>query len=335
MPLLPVLMLAAGENVLLGGQAVIEGVMMRAPDAWAVAVRRADGRIVTTRRVIARLSDRYPFLRWALVRGAAALIQSLILGIQSLNFSAEQAVEDGGSAARLGATTAPAEAPVTEAEGAGGKAGTWAVASSLLIAAGLGVGIFLYLPLLLTEWMRRSLPLLEGRVAFNLTDGLLRLGFFLVYIVGISLLRDIRRLFQYHGAEHKVVATYEAGEDLTVDNARRHSPLHPRCGTSFLLFVMVISVLVFAVIGSGVSLAAKLTLRLVLVPLIAGLAYEVIRLSARHRKNLLCAALIRPGLWLQRLTTRQPEDDQLAVAIQALLAALGGDPRARGEYVPL
>jgi uncharacterized protein YqhQ len=320
MSLLSPLLAAAGENVLLGGQAVIEGVMMRSPDAWAVAVRRSDGSIVTTRRTVVRLAERYPLLKWPLVRGVATLLQALSLGMQSLNFSAEQALLD--------------EHPDRAATGPG-RAGSWAVAGSLLVAMAMGIAIFLYLPLMMTEWLREWLPLLKHRAPFNLVDGLLRLIIFLVYIGAISLMRDIRRLFQYHGAEHKVVYTYEAGQDLTVENARRHSTLHPRCGTSFLLFVMVVSVLVFAFVSTDLPFAAKLASRLACAPLIAGISYEAIRLSAVRRRNPLCAALIRPGLWLQRLTTREPSDDQLAVAIQALLAALGGDGRPRGEFVPL
>ena len=320
-----IVLAAAGESVLLGGQAVIEGVMMRSPDAWAVAVRRADGTIVTHRRPIARLTGRCSPLRWPLVRGVIVMFQALSLGMQSLNFSAEQALGSGPPASGGGEPAAD-RAP---------RAQAWTVGASLLAAFGMGFALFFYLPLLLTEALRNAWPVLEQRVAFNLVDGLLRLGAFLAYLAGISFMGDIRRLFQYHGAEHKVVSTYEAGEPLTVESARPHSTLHPRCGTSFLLFVMVVSILVFAFASTEMPFLAKLGLRLAALPLIAGIAYEAIRLSARRRENPVCAALIRPGLWLQRLTTREPSDDQISVAIEALLSALGGDPRARGEFVPL
>jgi uncharacterized protein YqhQ len=209
------------------------------------------------------------------------------------------------------------------------------VAGSLLLAFAFALGLFFYLPLLLTDLAARVFPALGHALGYNLADGGIRIVFFVLYILGISLFRDMRRVFEYHGAEHKVVHMYEAGEDLTVENARRHSTLHPRCGTSFLLFVMVLSVLVFSLVPASTPFAAKLAARLVLLPLIAGTSFELLRLSARRRGSPVMSALIAPGLWMQRLTTLEPGDEQLAVAIEALRAALGGEVPARREAFPL
>lgn len=305
------------EEVLLGGQAVLEGVMMRAPGAFAVAVRKKGGEVVTFRREVVRLSDRYPALKVPILRGVVVLFQSLALGIQALNFSAEQALEE--------------EQPRREVK----SSGSWAAFSTLLLALAFALGLFFYLPLLLTDGLARLLPALKSSVPYNLAEGAIRIVLFLGYILAISALSDMRRVFQYHGAEHKVVSTYEAGEPLTVEYARRHSTLHPRCGTSFLLFVMVISILTFSLVPVSAPFTLKLLARLLLLPLIAGLSFELLRASAKNRSRRIYAAVIAPGLWLQRLTTREPSDDQLHVAIEALRVAMGGDFPARREVVPL
>ncbi len=306
------------EEVLLGGQAVLEGVMMRAPGAYAVAVRKKGGRVVTVRREVARWSDRRPYLKAPVLRGVVVLFQSLALGISALNFSAEQAMEE--------------EEPQAKA---GSSSGGWALAGSLLFAVLFAVGLFFYLPLLITDGLARLIPVLGNTVAFNLIEGGIRIALLVGYILAISAMKDMRRVFQYHGAEHKVVSAYEAGDPLTVDGARRHSKLHPRCGTSFLLFVMLISILAFSLIPGSAPFAVKLGARIVLLPLIAGASFEVLRISARNRRRLLFALLVAPGLWLQRLTTREPSDDQLQVAIEALRAALGSDIHAGRELAPL
>jgi uncharacterized protein YqhQ len=305
------------EEVLLGGQAVLEGVMMRAPGAYAVAVRRKDGNVVTLRKNVVRLSDRYPALKTPVLRGVVVLFQSLALGIRALNFSAEQVLEE--------------EAPRSTEK----SSGSWAVFFSLVAALAFALGLFFYLPLLLTDVLARLLPPLSGSVAYNLTEGFIRIALFIGYILAISALSDMRRVFQYHGAEHKVVSTYEAGEPLTVEFARRHSTLHPRCGTSFLLFVMMISILAFSLVPVTAPFWAKLLARFVLLPLIAGLSFELLRSSAKHRRHLLYGLVITPGLWMQRLTTREPSDDQLDVAIAALRTAMGGEIPARREAMPL
>jgi uncharacterized protein YqhQ len=198
----------------------------------------------------------------------------------------------------------------------------WAIASSMLMALVLGVGLFILAPLGLTNLIRHYLLPEMGNFTYNAIDGVIRAVFFFIYIFSISFMDEIRRVFQYHGAEHKTVYTFEANEELTVENARTKSTLHPRCGTSFLLFVMAISILVFSLIPSSAHFLVKFGARVVLIPLIAGLAYEIIRFSARHLTNPVCQVLIRPGLWLQRITTKEPDDKQLEVAIIALKEAL-------------
>jgi uncharacterized protein YqhQ len=198
----------------------------------------------------------------------------------------------------------------------------WAIASSMGLALLLGVGLFILAPLGLTNLIRHYLLPEMGNFTYNAIDGVIRAIFFFVYVWSISLMDDIKRVFQYHGAEHKTVYTFEANQDLTVENARGKSTLHPRCGTSFLLFVMAISILVFSLVPSTAHFAVKFGARVVLLPLIAGLAYEIIRFSARHLTNPVCKVLIRPGMWLQRITTKEPDDKQLEIAIIALKEAL-------------
>lgn len=296
---------AADRNVdmLIGGQAVIEGVMMRSLTGYSVAVRQPDGNVAIKKDKLVSLAKKYPFLKTPVLRGSVVLIQSLILGIRALNYSAA----------------------ASTAEGEGEEISNWAIAGSIGMAVLLAVGLFILAPLGLTNLIRHYLFPTMGNFAYNFVDGVIRAVFFFVYIFSISFMDEIRRVFQYHGAEHKTVYTFEANEDLTVANARGKSTLHPRCGTSFLLFVMAISILVFSLIPASAPFALKFGARVVLIPLIAGLAYEVIRFSARHLDSALCRALITPGLWLQKITTREPDDKQLEVAIIALKEALQYD----------
>jgi len=288
-------------DMLVGGQAVIEGVMMRGLTGYSVAVRQPDGGVAIRKDKIVAITEKYPFLKTPVLRGSVVLIQSLVLGIRALNYSASvsSAGEDGEP-----------------------EMSNWAIASSMLMALVLGVGLFILAPLGLTNLIRHYLLPEMGNFLYNAIDGVIRGIFFFLYIASISLMEDIRRVFQYHGAEHKTVYTFEANEELTVENARTKSTLHPRCGTSFLLFVMAISIMVFSLIPSAAPFYVKFGARVVLLPLIAGLAYEVIRFSARHLSNPVCRLLIRPGLWLQRITTKEPDDKQLEVAIIALKEAL-------------
>ncbi|MEO6488242.1 MAG: DUF1385 domain-containing protein [Thermoanaerobaculia bacterium] len=288
-------------DMLIGGQAVIEGVMMRSLTGYSVAVRQPDGGVAIKKDRLVSITAKYPFLKTPVLRGSVVLIQSLILGIRALNYSA---VVSG-----------------TEKDGQE-EISNWAIAGSMVMAMLLAVGLFILAPLGITNLIRHYLYPSMGNFEYNLIDGVIRALFFFVYVYSISFMDEIRRVFQYHGAEHKTVYTFEARQELTVENARGKSTLHPRCGTSFLLFVMAISIMVFSLVPSSVHFAAKFGARVVLLPLIAGLAYEVIRFSARHLDSKVCRALITPGLWLQRITTREPDDRQLEIAIIALKEAL-------------
>jgi uncharacterized protein YqhQ len=294
---------AADKNVdmLIGGQAVIEGVMMRSLTGYSVAVRQPDGGISIRKEKLISLAKKYPFVKLPVLRGSIVLVQSLILGIRALNYSASvaSAGEEGGE-----------------------EVSNAAVMGAMLMALVLGIGFFVLAPLGLTNLIRHYLLPSMGNLAYNAIDGVIRAVFFFAYILSISYMSEIRRVFQYHGAEHKTVYTFEANEPLTVDNARTKSTLHPRCGTSFLMFVMAISILVFSFVPSTAPFAIKFAARVVLMPLIAGLAYEVIRFSARHLKNPVCRLLTRPGMWLQKITTKEPDDTQLEIAITALREAL-------------
>ncbi len=294
-------------ELLIGGQALIEGVLMRSPGAYGIAVRRPDGSLALQRAKVSSIAKRWPALKLPIVRGIAVLFQSLFLGIQALNFSALEAGTE------------------TPKEGEKQDASKLAVAGSMAVGLGLGVVIFLLVPLWLTELAQTYVFGEMHSLAFNLFDGLLRGIFFLAYIVAISRMDDIHRVFQYHGAEHKVVFAWESGRGLTVENARVQSRLHPRCGTSFLLFVLLVSIVLFALIPKTAPFLVKFGGRLVLVPLIAGLSYEVLRLTAKRSSSPVFRLLVAPGLALQRITTQEPTDDMLEVAIVALQEALRED----------
>lgn len=294
---------SADKNVdmLIGGQAVIEGVMMRSLSGYSIAVRQPDGKMAIKKERLTSLAKKYPILKTPVLRGSVVLIQSLILGIRALNYSASVSSEGKDGEPELS---------------------NWAVMSSMLMAMALGVGLFILAPLGLTNLIRHYLIPSMGNLEYNVIDGIIRAVFFFVYIVSISYMEEIRRVFQYHGAEHKTVYTFEANEELTVENARSKSTLHPRCGTSFLMFVMAISIIVFSFVPSTAPFLVKFGARIVLIPLIAGLAYEIIRFSARHLSNPVCRLLTRPGMLLQKITTNEPDDRQLEVAIVALREAL-------------
>ncbi|MEO6259658.1 MAG: DUF1385 domain-containing protein [Thermoanaerobaculia bacterium] len=293
----------ADKNVdmLIGGQAVLEGVMMRSLTGYSVAVRQPNGGVSIRKEKLASIAARYPIVKLPVLRGSIVLIQSLMLGIRALNYSASVA---------------------TEGETGESEMSNWAVAGSMLMALVLGVGLFILAPLGLTNLIRHYLLPGMGNLGYNAIDGVIRAVFFFIYILSISYMDEIKRVFQYHGAEHKTVYTFEANEELTVENARTKSTLHPRCGTSFLMFVMAISILVFSLVPSTVPFAIKFLARVVLIPLIAGLAYEVIRFSARHLNNPVCRAMTRPGMLLQKITTKEPDDSQLEIALIALKEAL-------------
>ncbi len=298
------------EKLTIGGQAVLEGVMMRSPSAFTVAVRkggRPDAGIALLKEPLKPIGERFPFLKKRIIRGSVALFEAMWLGIRALNFSANEAIE-------------------TE-DGKKEEIGPLAMAATMIFAIAFALGLFLALPLLLTNLLGMRYGAVSGNsIVFNVTDGVFRVALFLGYISGISFMKDIRRVFEYHGAEHKTIAAYEAGDELTVENARKYSRVHPRCGTSFLLVVIALSIVVFSLIPGTWPFWAKALARVVLLPVIAGLSYEFIKYSAKHGSRPVVRALMQPGLWLQRLTTREPSDDQIEVAVRAVHEALAMEP---------
>jgi len=295
----------------IGGQAVIEGVMMRSPRAMAIAVRRPSGDVIVREEVWRSISRRIKPLRWPFLRGTVVFVEALVNGVQALTFSANQAFEEED------------EKPLSP----------WAMAGTVVAAIALAVGLFVVAPHILSLLIGKAFSADFGvkSLSFHIIDGAFKLGFFLAYISAISLLSDIKRVFMYHGAEHMSIHTYEAKEPLTVEFARRHPTLHPRCGTAFVLLVLVISILFFAIVfpflpkpagGLWLTQLAYIAVKFVLLVPIAGVAYEVTRLAGRHPDNPWLKPLIWPGLMLQKLTTRQPDDSQLEVALKALKRTL-------------
>jgi len=309
--MLPVL--ESGEEILVGGQAVMEGVMMRAPHSYCVSVRKPDGEIVYQEGPLEKLSEKHRIFRLPVIRGVGSLAQAMALGIRSLRFSANAALDEGD----------PHRQPQ--------EISSWMMTLNLLFSFGFFIFLYKFVPLWLTSRLEKIFPLLQGRIAFNLVDGIIRILIFLGFLAGISLWKDIRRVFEYHGAEHKVVFNFESGKPVTVENAQTFTTFHPRCGTSFLLVVMMISIAVYAVVPAA-TFAAKMLSRIVLLPLIAGLSFEMIRYAAK-RKGSLLATITAPGLWLQRITTRPPSDDQAEVAIHALNRAMELEKAQGGELI--
>lgn len=275
-----------------GGQAVIEGVMMRGPVSIATAVRTPSGEITVKKDAVHSITERYPILKKPFLRGSVALCESLVYGMKSLSYSAQAAGEEDEQLSNT------------------------QMALTMAVSVVLAIVFFLAIP----TYAAKFIPgVADSAFRLNVVEGVLRLAIFLLYIWGISLTSDIRRVFEYHGAEHKTIWTYESGEELTVENVKRHSRLHPRCGTNFLLIVMVVSIFVFAFLGWP-NLVERIASRVLLMPVVAGISYEMIRLAGRTQ-NPVIQALFRPGLWLQYLTTREPHADQIEVAIEAMNAA--------------
>ncbi len=390
------------RDLIVGGQAVIEGVMMRTPNAYAIAVRRADGSLVHTGAVLPKWSDRYPLFKLPVLRGAAVLVQSMGLGIKALNYSANEAFAEAeetvaateiiltpamieGEGNFAGITGAlPGLIPIPTQKRASEemkRGGTAAAAGSIVFALFFNVLLFIVAPLVLTNaifiaagwavpaatttrqaeatsagqpqapgdssragapqlqpagpWYGRAAGSIRGylhpvrpSVAFNLVDGLIRMTFFLIMIFSFSLMKDIRRVFEYHGAEHKTVFTWEAGLPLTVEHARRQPRQHPRCGTSFLMVVMLVSIALFSLIKFD-SLLYNMLVRIALIPVVAGISYEIIRLSAKREGGIFFKLITLPGLWLQNITTQEPDDQQLEVAILALTESLKLEPQPK------
>jgi uncharacterized protein YqhQ len=306
-----------GQKLNVGGQAVIEGVMMRSPHSFAVAVRKPDGSIVVRESPWESLWDRIKFLRWPLVRGSIVLLETLWNGISALNFSAVHAFppeegKDGGK-----------REPMSRA----------AMTATIVFALAFGMGLFVALPHFLTWLLGKAFgaDLDVKSISFHLIDGVIKMAIFVAYLWLISFMKEIRRSFMYHGAEHKSIFTYEAGEELTVENAKRHPRQHPRCGTSFLLIVIISSIFMFAVIfpfvpplleNQWLNNAVYVVVKIMLIFPIGGISYELLKLSGKYRDSALVKALIWPGLLMQGITTREPTDDQIEVALAALKKTL-------------
>jgi uncharacterized protein YqhQ len=314
--MLPVL--ESGEETLVGGQAVMEGVMMRAPHSYCVAVRKPNGEIVTEQSPLPRVSEKYPVFKLPILRGLGTLGHAMYLGVKALQFSANVALGEATDGEK------PLDQKPTEMT-------SWMMALPLAFSLLFFLFMYKFVPLFLATELGKAVPSLHGRFAVNMMDGLIRLTLFLGFLYGISRMKDIRRMFQYHGAEHKVVFNFESGQPVTVENAQKFVTFHPRCGTSFLLLVMVIAILVYPLLPFD-GFAAKLIARIALLPVIVGVAYELIRYAARHQQGLM-AALTAPGLWLQRVTTQPPSDEQASVAIHALDGAMQLEEAQGGELV--
>ena len=297
------------SNAAIGGQAVLEGVMMRGPSNWALAVRKPNGEIAEVNRPIQSVMTRHWFFRLPIVRGVIALGESLAIGFRALAISANYAAQEEGE-----------DGNEVETELSRG-----ALIFAFAIAIGFALMLFKVTPALITSW----LPI-DTTGWFVLVEGLIRVCLFIGYLLIISLLPDLRRVFEYHAAEHKVINAYEAGEELVPERVQKFSLIHPRCGTAFLLWVMVIAIFVFAFLGQP-PLPWLIASRILLLPLIAGLAYELIRFAGKHTGNRALMTLLAPGLWLQRLTTRQPSLDQLEVSIRALKEVLHVEGRLTPE----
>lgn len=295
----------AEKEIKMGGQAVIEGVMMRSASKWAVAVRSPEGEIVVKEESWTPVAKKFPLLRLPIMRGAVVLFEALILGIKALNFSADIAASE------------------EEKEKSGDKKEPSKFMQNLYIfltigfSFSVGLLLFFYLPLVLTEMMG-----IENKILFNVVDGILRVGAFLIYLYAISRWKEIKRVFEYHGAEHKTIFAYEDEKALDWCNIEPYTTFHPRCGTSFILVLMLVSILVFMFLGKPTNISERL-IRMAFIPLIGGISYELIRLSDRYSENPLVKALIAPGLWMQRITTRPPDESQVQVAVVALESALG------------
>jgi uncharacterized protein YqhQ len=311
--LLPVL--ESGEETLVGGQAVIEGVMMRAPHSYCVAVRKPNGEMVTEESPLPRVSEKHPIFKYPVFRGVGTLGQAMWLGVKALKFSANASLDENSPEAK----EKPAEVS------------SWMMTANLIFSFAFFIFLYKFVPLYLTTLLEKTFPALHGRIAFNMVDGGIRMAIFLGFLYMISRWKDIRRVFEYHGAEHKVVFNFESGKPVTVPNAQTFTTLHPRCGTSFLLVVMVLSTVIYTLVPVD-GFAAKMAARVVLLPVIAGLSYEMIRFAAKRRGSML-ALLTAPGLWLQKITTQPPSDDQTAVAIHALNGAMALEEKQGGELV--
>jgi uncharacterized protein YqhQ len=311
--------LESGEETLVGGQAVLEGVMMRSPHAWAIAVRKPSGEVATHSEPLERPSEKHKWMGWPVIRGVMTLGYAMTLGFRALRFSANVALDQ-----------IPADEQGKKVEMSG-----WVAAVNIIISLAFFIFMYKFLPLAAATELKRVDPIFANPIMFNLVDGVIRIALFLLFIWGVSLMKDIRRVYEYHGAEHKTVFAFENGDPLDTGAVQKYSTYHPRCGTSFLMTVMIFSILVYIVANAIFPVTtfwARFAARIILLPVIAGLSYEIIRFAAKHRGSLF-ALMTAPGLWLQRITTQPPSDDQVQCAIVALDKAMDLEKQHGGELV--
>lgn len=306
-----------------GGQAVIEGVMMRSPSFIAIAVQKKNGAIKIKERPFKPVVERIKWLKIPIIRGMINLVEMMVVGMHALNFSAQEYAEDMDE----------------EKENEQKKENRWlsgaVFALSFIASLGLAVFLFKFIPLAITEWLRSRFPYIADHyVVFNLIDGAIRLAIFLAYIAVLSLWKDFRRIFEYHGAEHKSIRAYEKGLELTPENAKKQPRFHPRCGTSFIVIVLLISIVVYTFVPRNPVFWQNLLTRIAVLPLIAGIGYELLKLSSRRMEHALVRGLVAPGLWSQRLTTKEPDEKQLAVALKALEATLKLETKTKPLKIP-
>jgi len=338
--------LESGEETLVGGQAVLEGVMMRSPHAWAIACRKPSGEVVTLSEPLERPSEKHKWMAWPIVRGVMTLGYAMTLGYRALRFSANVAIEDVMQTDKDYVVTAASAVPPKPSEAEPSQPSVssklqgrekaaaisgWLAAVNVIISIAFFIFMYKYIPLLAATELKKIDPALGGRIIFNLVDGVIRLGLFLLFIWGVSLWKDIRRVYEYHGAEHKTVFAFENGDPLTTTAVQKYTTFHPRCGTSFLMTVMLISI-GFYMLVPFTTFWARFASRIALLPIIAGVSYEIIRFAAKHRGSLF-ALMTAPGLWLQRITTKPPSDEQAQCAITALDQAMSLEKEHGGELV--
>jgi uncharacterized protein YqhQ len=327
--------LESGEETLVGGQAVLEGVMMRSPHAWAIACRKPSGEVVTMSEPLERPSEKHKWMAWPIIRGVMTLGYAMNLGYRALRFSANVAIEDvmqsEADASQAKSTVEKQTSEKAETREKAAALSGWLAAVNIVFSLAFFIFMYKYLPLLAATELKKIDPALGGRIAFNLVDGGIRLVLFLLFIWGVSLWKDIRRVYEYHGAEHKTVFAFENGDPLETEVVQKYSTFHPRCGTSFLMTVMLISI-GFYMLVPYTTFWARFASRIVLLPVIAGVSYEIIRFAAKHRGSLF-ALMTAPGLWLQRITTQTPSDEQAQCAIVALDHAMSLEKENGGELV--
>lgn len=318
-----------------GGQAVIEGVMMRSPSHISIAVRKSDGTIKVRNKPYRTLTQRYKWLNIPIVRGVINLFEMMVVGSEAINYSAGIAAEGGDSLtsnsnekSNKKSTNANSnQHPTTTHPSLPSQIlQTLLYIFSFILALALSIGLFKFIPLWATTYLESQSPYIANHyIIFNLIDGIIKMSIFLSYIFLLGLIPSFHRVFEYHGAEHKSIFNYESKKPLTVANAKKQIRFHPRCGTSFILIVFVISIIVYTFIPKQPDFWINFSVRLAILPFIAGISYEYLKLSAKHAKNAVVKALIAPGLWFQRLTTQEPDEKQLAVGLKSLQEALASE----------